>query len=131
MRSNMSKALALAAVLGAGSLLLPGTAQAQRYTAIDGTKLMALCTSRDRTQLEQCTTYIDGLSDGATFYQELLPSDGSKGGRLPAYICVPSGVTGVQMREAVVTWARAHREDLRRQASGVVLRALRDTYACR
>ena len=127
--SHATKCLPLLTLLGLAAM--PDPAQAQRYSSIDGTRLMNLCTARTKADVEECTSYITGLSDAATFYQELLPEDGSKGGRLPAYICVPNQVTGVQMREAVVTWARSHRDDLRRQASGVVLRALRDTYACR
>ena len=42
----------------------------------------------------------------------------------------PTAVTGVQMREAVVGWAKSHPDVLRRQASGVVLRALHDLYKC-
>jgi len=107
-----------------------GSAHAERFSAIDGGKLIGLCTGRDRGVVAECTAYINGVSDAASFYQNLRPADGSKGGKLPAYICLPTNITGVQMRDAVVGWARAHSESLRLQASGVVLRALHDTYKC-
>ena len=124
-----NRSLAALAALAALSLTaLP--AQAQRYTAISGGKLVQFCTSRDKLQMAECNTYIQGLSDAATFYQELMPRDGSKGARLPAYICVPASTTETQLREAVVAWAKQHAGDMQKQASGVVLRALRDTYRC-
>jgi len=107
-----------------------GTARAERFSAIDGGRLIGLCAGRDKGVVAECTAYINGVSDAASFYQNLRPADGSKGGRLPAYICLPTAITGVQMRETVVGWAKAHPESLRLQASGVVLRALHDTYKC-
>ncbi len=113
-------------VLAAGA----GSAHAERFSAIDGNRLIGICAGRDRGVVAECTAYINGVSDAASFYQNLRPADGSKGGKLPAYVCVPTGVTGVQLRETVVGWARAHPEAQRVQASGVVLRALHDAYRC-
>jgi len=107
-----------------------GSAQAERFSPIDGGKLISLCTGRDKGGVADCTAYINGVSDAASFYQNLRPADGSKGGKLPAYLCLPTNITGVQMRDAVIAWAKAHSESLRLQASGVVLRALHDTYKC-
>ncbi len=108
--------------------LLAGAAHAERFSALNGTKLMELCTARDATD---CTSYIEGISDTASFFQKLRPADGSKGAKLPAYTCIPTAVTGTQMREAVVAWGKAHADRLDLQASGVVLRALNETYKCR
>ncbi len=107
-----------------------GPAHAERFSAVDGGKLVSLCTGRDKGVVADCTAYINGVSDAASFYQNLRPADGSKGGKLPAYICLPPSITGVQLRDSVVGWAHAHSESLRLQASGVVLRALHDTYKC-
>ena len=107
-----------------------GTAHAERFSALDGNRLIGLCAGRDKGVVAECTAYVNGVADSVGFYQNLRPSDGSKGGTLPAYICLPSAITGVQMRETVVSWARAHPESMRLQASGVVLRALHDTYKC-
>lgn len=121
----------LAVVLLAGAALC-GTAQAQRFSPISGAKLVEICSARDKASVEACTAYIDGVSDSVAFYQTIRPRDGSKGPALPtdAYICVPTGTTGVQQREAVVAWAKKNPGDMNRQATGVVLRALRDTYRC-
>ena len=111
-------------------LAAAGPAYAERFSALDGNKLVSICTGRDKGVQGDCTAYIEGISDTASFYQRVRPADGSKGGKLPAYICVPTAVTGVQMREAVVAWAKAHPDTLKLQASGVVLRALHETYKC-
>lgn len=111
-------------------LLAAGSAQAERFSNLDGSKLLGLCTGRDKGVVGDCTAYIEGISDTASFYQRLRPADGSKGGKLPVYLCISTGVTGVQMREAVVSWAKAHPDSMKLQASGVVLRALHDNYKC-
>ncbi len=109
---------------------MAGTAHAQRFTNISGEKLGQLCTSRERISTQSCEAYINGVSDAVSFYQRLRPSDGGKGAGLPAYICVPGDVTGVQLRQTVVTWAEAHKDQMNRQASGIVLQALEAAYKC-
>ena len=118
------------AVLAVLDVACAGSAHAERFSAIDGGKLVSLCTGRDKSVVADCTAYINGVSDAASFYQNLRPADGSKGSKLPAYLCLPPAITGVQMRDAVVGWAKSHPESQRLQASGVVLRALHDTYKC-
>ena len=122
MKTTLSILLATAA--------LCGPAGAERFSSITGGKLVELCTGKDKGVVGDCTAYINGVSDAASFYQTLLPRDGSKGGQLPGYVCVPTGATGVQLREAVVAWSKRKPDDLGRQASGVVLNALRDTFPC-
>ena len=107
-----------------------GSAQAQRFSNLDGNRLMTICTSRNPQQVESCTAYVDGISDTVSFYQKLRPQDGSKGGALPAYVCVPGATTGVQLRQAVVNYAGKHRDQLSEAASGIVLRALNEAYLC-
>jgi hypothetical protein len=121
-----------ALLLGAVALLaFGGAAQAQgRISNITGAKLMETCTSRNPAVLEACTAYIDGVSDAASFYQFLRPVNGSKGPRLPDYICVPGATTGPQLRETVVSWMRAHPDAARESAAQVTMRALNDTYLC-
>ena len=118
-------ALAMAALCAAG------TAQAERFSALNGAKLVEICTSKDRSTQGDCTAYIEGISDTVSFYQRLRPADGSKGAALPEYICVPTQETGVQVREKVVAWAQGNQGMLANtQASGIVLRALNASYAC-
>ncbi len=109
-------------------MLLAGSVHAERFSALNGTKLVEICSARDASD---CTSYIEGISDTVSFYQKLRPADGSKGGKLPDYVCVPEGVTGVQLREQVLGWAKQHPEFMGRQASGVVLRALDGLYKCK
>ncbi len=117
-------------LLAACVLSLAAPAQAQRFTNLTGAKLVELCTSKDRLQVEQCNAYIEGISDTTAFYQRLRPADGSRGAALPAYVCIPAAVTGPQLRETVVGWLRKNAGEGTKQASGIVLRAIDDTYLC-
>ncbi len=110
--------------------LAAGSAQAQRYSPLSGEKLIQICTARDRTMVEACTAYINGISDAIVAYQKSRPMDGSKGAALPAYICVPGTMSGVQLREGVVAWARQHRDVLPKQANFTVIGALRQSFPC-
>ncbi|MBC7801365.1 MAG: hypothetical protein H7Z10_12150, partial [Gemmatimonadaceae bacterium] len=89
------------------------------------------CASQDKSVVNDCTSYITGVSDSISFYQSLRPADGSKGQRLPTYICMPTEVTGVKQREAVVAWLKKKPDDSRRQAVGVVANAFADAFPCR
>ena len=112
------------------ALALGSAAQAQRMSNLTGTKLVELCTSRDPRAIEGCTAYIDGIADTSAFFQRLRPADESKGAKLPGYICIPGSTTGVQLRQTVIDWFKKHTDQGGRQASGIVLRALDDTYLC-
>ena len=127
MRTTLLALLALTALCGTAPY---NTARADRFSPITGGKLVELCTGKDKGVVGDCTAYVNGISDTVAFYQDLRPRDASKGAVLPAYICVPTAATGEQLREAVVAWSKKHPDDMGRQASGVVLRALRDTYPC-
>ena len=120
------KTLLLASVALLG---LVSHADAARFSAVNGNKLLQLCTNR--AMQTSCTAYIEGISDSMSLYQELRPQDGSRGGTLPAYVCVPSEVTGVGQRDTVVNYIKGHPESASRQAAGVVADALREAYACR
>ena len=111
-------------------LALGGTAQAQRFSNLTGARLGETCTSQNRNSQEACTAYLDGISDAISFYQRLLPADGSRGGKLPDYVCVPGPTTGPQLREAYVSWLRQHSEAQRQPAAQAAMRALNDTYVC-
>lgn len=118
-------------VLAAASLfVLGGAAQAQRVSNISGGKLGDICISKSSAQLEACNAYLEGVSDMISFYQNLLPKDGSKGGKLPEYVCVPGPTTGPQLREAYVSWLRKHAEAQRQPAVQAAARALNDSYMC-
>lgn len=113
----------------AALLSLASQADAARFSAVNGNKLLQLCTN-PRMQTS-CTAYIEGISDMVSTYQELRPEDGSKGAALPVYVCVPAEVTGLRQRDTIVSYLKAHPEAAGRQAAGVVADALRSAYACR
>ncbi len=117
--------LAFVALMAVG-----GTAHAQRFSNITGAKLGDLCSSQNRNLAETCTAYLDGISDAISFYQRLQPSDGSRGGKLPDYVCVPGPTTGPQLRESYVSWLRKHEEAQRQPAAQAAMRALNDSYVC-
>ena len=114
-------------LLIAAALVCATAAHAERFSTINGGGLLKICTAKDATD---CTAYIEGVSDTVSFYQKLQPSNGSKG-TLPTYICVPEVLKGPQLRETVVLYAKRHPDLLDRQASGIVLRALQENYACK
>ena len=117
-------------LLAATALLALSTqADAARFSAINGNKLLQICTNPKTTT--SCTAYIEGISDTMSLYQELRPQDGSKGDSLPAYVCVPTEVTGVRQRDTVVNYLKSHPDSASRQAAGVVADALREAFACR
>ncbi|MGI4952269.1 MAG: Rap1a/Tai family immunity protein [Janthinobacterium lividum] len=125
------KTLLLAGIAGlALTVSMGGAAQAQRMSNLTGAKLVELCTSKDAKLVSGCTAYIDGIADTSAFYQRLRPADGSKGEKLPGYICVPGPVTGVELRQGVINWYKSHTDQANRQASGIVLRALDEMYLC-
>ena len=119
-----------AVLLGLGWLGVASPALAQREARINGQRLVALCEAKDKTAVEACTAYIDGVADGVAFYQRIMPADGSKGGKLPNYVCIQAAVTGTEMRQTVVAWLKKHPERANQQASGVVINALNDSYLC-
>lgn len=123
----MMKPVLAAAILAA---LAAAPAHADRYSPLSGERLVQACTGTNETLVSGCQAYIDGVSDAITSYQASRPENGSKGAPLPAYVCVPGHLTGPQLRDAFVGWARQHREELRAQASAVVIRALLQTYPC-
>ena len=112
-----------------GLLALAGTAHAQRISNITGSKLGEICISKSPAQLEACSAYLDGVSDAISFYQHLMPQDGSKG-KLPDYVCVPGPTTGPQLRQTYVAWLRNHSEAQREPAAQAAMRALNDSYNC-
>lgn len=112
------------------SIAVASSAHAERFLKLTGAKLIETCTSRDKGVIGDCTAYIEGISDAISFYQVSRPADGSKGGRLPDYICVPTAVAGPQLRDTVIAYAKANPDKLGIQASGIVIRALNDKYSC-
>ena len=128
------KTVFAAALVLVGVALAPPAARAQdteRYTPISGEALARLCSANEGAGPRQCEAYISGVSDTITTYQTARPENGSKGQPLPDYICVMAKATGPQLRQAFLSWAERHRDQLSYQASVVVIRAFRDLFPCR
>ena len=128
------KAVLAAALALAGVALTAPAAHAQdteRYSPISGETLARLCSAREGAGPRQCEAYVSGVSDTITTYQAARPENGSKGQPLPDYICVTGKVTGPQLRDAFLSWAKQHRDQLNLQASVVVVKAFRDVFPCR
>ena len=111
-------------------LALAGTAHAQRYSGVDGTRLLGICTSRDARVRSSCESYVAGVSDTITLFQQMAPASGGKL-TVPKAVCVPPGTKGSALAEAVVTWLRSHPADGKRPAVAVVDRVLRQQYGCK
>ena len=122
MRAFLLAGIALAA--------LCGTARADRESNITAQQLAQICANRDPKWAEACTAYIDGVSDTITFYQSLVPQDGSGGGRLPSYVCVPGPTTGPQLRQVFLDWSAQNPGAMRSKAIVAVALALRDKFRC-
>ena len=123
----MRRAVAVAAF---ALLALAGTAHAQRFTKVDGNRLLGICTSTNVGVNRSCESYIDGVSDSITLYQQM--ATGSNGAMtVPKVVCVPSATTGTQLKSAVVAWLRAHPADRSRPAVAIVERVLHERYPCK
>lgn len=123
----MRRAVAVAAF---GLLALAGTAHAQRYSGVDGTRLLGICTNKNVGIRRTCESYVAGVSDTITLFQEIAPK--SKGAmKVPAAVCVPPSTKGVQLVEAVVSWLRAHPADRARPAVAIVDRVLHERFGCK
>jgi len=118
-------------LLSAAALLALAThADAARFSTVNGSKLAALCTSRDAKMANSCTAYIEGVSDSMSLIKEVGAQRGGSGTPADA-VCVPDEVTGLRQRDTVVAYIRNHPEAGTRQAAGVVADALREAFACR
>ena len=111
------------------ALACAGTAHAQRISNITGAKLGDICISKNSASSKPAAPISTASSDAISFYQHLMPSDGTKG-KLPDYVCIPGPTTGPQLREAYVTWLRAHNEAQRQPAAQAAMRALNDSFKC-
>ena len=124
MKTSLLPACALLATLA-----FANQAHAQRHSNITAQQLARMCTASPELA-ERCDAYIDGIADAVYVYESVRPENGSKGQPLPAYICIPNGVTGVQLRQTFVEWLRANPNENDRQAGGAVLRALNARFHC-
>ena len=115
--------IALATVASAWSPV-----QAQRVSPMQAGKFMRFCVAQQRGGTEICDAYITGMADSFALIQKLPGGAGADAQK--AGICVPRAVSGAAMRQRVVEWARAHRDQMGKQVGEVVYQAMHDSYPC-
>ncbi len=107
-------------ILAALALLCAaGHAQAQRYSKVNGTRLLKLC-SASGPVAEQCDIYLSGVADAM--------------GQQPAasrVACIPASVTGGQLRDVAVKAMHDHPEKLQLPAAEIATQAFATAYACK
>ncbi len=99
-----------------------------RESAIDGNKLLERCTAKDRSLAQGCEAYVQGVADTVAVYEAAAKAANVT--QAESRICVPTQVTGIQMRDAVVQWLQAHPADRAHQAGHVAVHVLRETWPC-
>jgi hypothetical protein len=104
-------------VLCAAVLSYAGAAAAQRFSPVDGNKLLGFCTSKSPVG---CDAYISGVADAI-----------AAGGPGKAPACIPDGVTGVQLRDVMVKYLKAHPESRQQKAGTLTVRALGQAFPCK
>lgn len=98
-------------------------AAASGYSYEDGKGLLDVCMGETNFELGVCHSYLVGIHDaqGSFVHASLLSKK---------YFCTPEGVEVGVLKEAFLTYAVAHPENLRRTASSLVIDAFRLTFPC-
>ena len=70
----------------------------------------------------ECTDYIKGFSD--------LHNNLRAGGLVKELWCAPPKTTAAQLRQALLTYGEAHRDELNQPGSTLVIKALQKAFPC-
>jgi hypothetical protein len=97
-------------------ILGAGAAQAQRVSKVNGTRLLAMCTVKAPAE---CDAYLSGVSDAI-----------EAGGRAKAAACIPTAVTGTQLREVVVKYLTSNPQTRELKAGALTLKAYAAAFPC-
>lgn len=103
-----------------------GVAHAQRVSSMQAGKLLQYCTRSSGVQI--CEGYIAGMADGVALTKVFDKNEGDS--KAPAGFCIPSSVTGTQLRESVVVWMKKHTDQLHHPVGAAVYTALHETFPC-
>jgi hypothetical protein len=106
-----------AAAAGAMLMAACGAAHAQRVSKVDGNRLLAMCTTKSAGE---CDAYLSGVSD--TIEAE---------GRARAPACIPTAVTGNQMRDVVIKYIHDNPQSRELKAGLLTIKALSAAFPCR
>ena len=113
----MRGSLLVSAFALVASAFLATGALAQRESNVNGSKLLGFCTS---SATANCDAYLSGVADAI-----------AAGGPSHAEACIPTAVTGKQLREVVVKYLHDHPQDLQLKAGTLTLHAYAGAFACR
>ena len=102
----------------AGCLMLGASAaHAQRVSKVDGNRLMAMCSTRPAGE---CDAYLSGIADAI-----------EAEGRAKASACIPTAVTGTQLREVVLKYMRDNPQTRQAHAGALTIKAFSAAFPCR
>ena len=94
-----------------------GAASAQRVSTVDGNKLLGFCSAKATVG---CDAYISGVADAI-----------AAAGPGKAQACIPSSVTGTQLRGVMVKYLRSHPESRELKAGALTIKALGQAFPCK
>ena len=94
-----------------------GVAQAQRVSRVDGSRLLSMCMSSAKAE---CDAYLSGVSDTITLQ-----------GRAHAEACIPTAVTGTQLREVVTKYISSNPQSRQQKAADLTMKAFAAAFPCR
>ena len=111
----------VAAVLGiTAAVQAPARAERGPFT---GAELYSLCNSQVAVIKADCVAYLGGFVEGVIVGQQLTT--------FHILLCLPAGVSMLQLRLIVQKGMRDHPENLDQTANAVVATALIDAFKCR
>lgn len=100
-----------------GATLFSFGAQAQRVSKVDGNRLLAMCSTKAPGE---CDAYLSGVAD--TIEAQ---------GRAKAEACIPTTVTGTQLRDVVVKYLRGNPQSRQIKAGALTIKAFSAAFPCR
>lgn len=103
-------------LLAAACVAACGTAHAQRASNVGARTLLTACIGK---QSQVCDAYLDGFSDAIR-----------ASGKDHALACIPSSVTGTELRDVVVQWLKANPQAQHDVAEKATRMALQKAYPC-
>ena len=93
-----------------------GTAAAQRVSRVDGNRLLSMCMSAGKGE---CDAYLSGVADTIALQ-----------GRAHAQACIPTGVTGTQLREVVTKYISSNPQSRQEKAADLTMKAFAAAFRC-
>lgn len=102
-------------------------ASAQRVTPMLSGRFLQLC--KKASSLQICDAYISGIADAGALSKVFAKNEGDT--QAPPGFCIPSVVSGKDMREQVVAWLLKNSDKLSQPVGASVFTALHEAYPCK